>query len=156
MKEADTKPYFLSRHVATWGDSAQGGKVTVDPSKGPLALDFETGEGWGWASSCPAEAKPRAAPGPADYRGYNFLEFKAFVPKDTKFQVYLTESGAGDPAGTDFKGKYGADGESYSFPAFQGTGKWTTYRVDFNDLERRTTWATSTGTISSTSRTLRA
>jgi hypothetical protein len=148
VKVPDSRRFFKiesTAKVSTWGDSAQGGKATVDLSSGDLNLDYETGVGWGCGISCPPNVAPFVAPGVADLRGYNFLQFEAFVPKGLNFQVYLNESGAADPSSTEFKGLNGADGESYSFPPFQGTGKWTTYQVDLVDLERRTSWGNQKG-----------
>lgn len=150
LKVPEVRSYLeisSSTNVPTWGDGANGGKVAVDSPSGSLVLQFESGTGWGCGISCPSNIGPFAAghPGVIDARGYNFFQFKAFIPKDLKLQVFLTESGTGDPSSAEFKGVEGADGESYSFPSFQGTGKWTTYRVDLADLERRTVWGNQQG-----------
>jgi hypothetical protein len=80
-----------------------------------------------------------------DLRGYHFFDFKAFVPQGTHFLVYMGESGAGAPGQDRYEGKDGADGESYSFPPFSGTGKWENYRVDLSELERRRYWGNQNG-----------
>ncbi len=136
-----------SVNVPTWGDGANGGKVIVDPSSGSLALQFASGTGWGCGIRCPSNIGPFSAahPGVIDARGYHFFQFKAFIPKDLKLQVFLTESGVADPSAAEFKGVEGADGESYSFPSYKGSGKWTTYRIDLADLEHRTVWGNQHG-----------
>ncbi len=134
-------------HVDTWGDGANGGKAVANTTSGALVLDFESGTGWGCGASCYSNVGPFAATGPnvTDLRGYNFFDFKAFVPKGLNFTVYLTESGSGAPGLPPYRGVSDADGESYSFPALTGTGRWENYRVDLSELERRTSWGNQHG-----------
>jgi hypothetical protein len=80
-----------------------------------------------------------------DLQGYNFFQFQAFVPKGLKFSFFISESGTAAPQMEKYFGENGADGESYSFPPFEGSGKWETYRVDLSDLERRAEWGNQHG-----------
>jgi hypothetical protein len=134
-------------HVDTWGDSPNGGKAVANTTTGVIVLDYETGTGWGCGASMPSNIPPLVAPGVVDLRGYNFLDFKAFVPKGINFTVYMSESGSAAPGmpQSQYAGQDGADGESYSFPPFTGTGKWEDYRVDLSELERRTNWGNQHG-----------
>ncbi len=131
--------------VFPWGDSAEGGKVAADTTTGVIVLDFQTGTGWGCGASVPSNVPPLAAPGVVDLRGYNYFDFKAYVPKDVTFAVYMGESGQAAPGTGPYDGMNGADGESYSFPPFQGTGKWEDYRVDLSELEKRNSWGNQHG-----------
>lgn len=132
-------------HVDTWGDSATGGKNVANTTSGVIALEYETGTGWGCGASIPSNIPPFAAPGLVDLRGYNFLDFKAFVPKGVSFMIYMGESGTAAPGLAQYDGKLGADGESYAFPPFTGTGKWEDYRVDLSELELRSVWGNQHG-----------
>ncbi len=134
-----------SAHVDTWGDGANGGKAVANTTTGTVVLDYETGTGWGCGASIPSNMEPLVSWGTVDLRGYNFFEFKAFVPKDVNFTVYMSESGDAAPGQAQYDGKNGADGESYSFPPFTGTGKWEDYRVDLSELEKRTVWGNQKG-----------
>ncbi len=134
-----------SAHVDTWGDNGTGGKMIADTTSGVLVSEFETGTGWGCGESCFCNQEPLVAWGTADLRGYSFFEFKAFVPKGLRFSVFLSESGAAGPSQASYDGLQGADGESYQFPEFQGTGLWETYRLDLSDLERRSVWGNQKG-----------
>lgn len=132
-------------HVDTWGDNANGGKAVADTTSGTIVLDYQTGTGWGCGASVPSNIPPFAAPGLVDLRGYNYFDFKAYVPKDVTFTVYLGESGAAAPGLAQYSGVDGADGESYAFPVMAGTGKWEDYRVDLSELDRRTNWGNQHG-----------
>jgi hypothetical protein len=134
-----------SAHMDTWSDGANGGKIVANTATGVITLDFETGTGWGCGTSIPSNIPPFVAPRVVDLRGYNFLDFKAFVPPGIRFQIYMSESGAADINLPSYNGINGADGESYSFPAFTGTGKWEDYRVDLSELERRPYWGNQHG-----------
>ncbi|HUO57700.1 MAG TPA: beta-galactosidase [bacterium] len=142
------RPYLKidgSLKPATWGDDAQSGKVTTNTSSGVVEINFESGSGWGCGISLPPNAGPFVAPNVVDLRGYNFFQFKAFVPKDLGFVINMGEAGSADPSSSSFNGVSGSDGESYTFPPFQGTGKWETYRVNLSDLEHRTVWGNQHG-----------
>ncbi len=132
-------------HVDTWGDNGKGGKAVANTTTGVIALDYETGTGWGCGASMPCNIQPLVAWGIADLRGYNFLDFKAFVPVGVTFDVYMSESGSAAPGMAQYAGQNGADGESYSFPPFTGTGKWEDYRVDLSELELRNSWGNQKG-----------
>ncbi len=132
-------------HVDTWGDGAEGGKAVADTTTGAIVLDFQTGTGWGCGASVPSNVPPLVAPGVVDLRGYNYFDFKAYVPKDVTFTVYMDDSGAAEPGMARYDGVNGADGESYAFPPFEGTGKWEDYRVDLSELERRKEWGNQHG-----------
>jgi hypothetical protein len=134
-----------SAHVDTWGDGATGGKAVANTTTGVITLDYETGTGWGCGASIPSNVPPLGNGGTVDLRGYNFFQFKAFVPKDVRFTIYMSESGSAAPGQAQYDGQNGADGESYSFPPFTGTGKWEDYRVDLSELERRTVWGNQHG-----------
>ena len=142
------RPYLRidsSSNFPTWGDNSQGGKMTATTSSGVVELNFESGSGWGCGISLPSNVGPFVAPNVVDLRGYNYFQFKAFVPKDLGFVINIGEAGSADPSSSTFNGVNGSDGESYVFPPFQGTGKWETYRVDLADLERRTVWGNQHG-----------
>ena len=134
-------------HVDTWGDGPNEGKAVADTTSGVIVLDYQTGTGWGCGASTYPNIPPLVSGGGEDLRGYNFLDFKAFVPKGTNFTVYMSESGTAAPGmpQSQYAGQNGADGESYSFPPMTGTGKWEDYRVDLSELERRTTWGNQHG-----------
>ncbi|HJT24305.1 MAG TPA: hypothetical protein VJ873_06990, partial [bacterium] len=132
-------------HVDTWGDGPKGGKAVANTTTGTIVLDYDTGTGWGCGASISPNIQPLVAWGTVDLRGYNFFDFKAFVPKGVNFSVFMSESGAAAPGMAQYDGKDGADGESYSFPPFTGTGKWEDYRVDLSELERRTSWGNQKG-----------
>ncbi len=134
-----------SAHVDTWGDGATGGKAVANTTTGVVVLDYETGTGWGCGASVACNIPPLGDGGTVDLRGYNFFQFKAFVPKDVTFTIYMSESGSAAPGQAQYDGKNGADGESYAFPPFTGTGKWEDYRVDLSELERRTVWGNQHG-----------
>jgi hypothetical protein len=134
-----------SAQIFPWADNPAGGKMIGVIADGALSLEFESGTGWGCGASIPSNVAPFVAPNVADVKGYNIIQFKAFVPKGIQFMVYVAESGNGDPGGTNFPGVNGADGEAYSFPGFTGDGQWTTYRVDIADLERRIYWGNQKG-----------
>jgi hypothetical protein len=125
-----------------WSNKEKGGKISSDSSSGTLVINYESGTGWGCGMTYPPNVEPFASEKVVDLTGYNVFEFKAFVPKDLNFTVYMAESGANDPA---FKGTNGADGEAYGFPLMKGTGKWDTYRVDLADLENRTSYGNQGG-----------
>jgi hypothetical protein len=127
-----------------WGDDAHESKISIDPSSGVLSVDYQSGKGWGCGFSCPSNLEPLVAPGVSDWRGYNFFQFKAFVPKSLTFMVYLSESGCAAP-GAEHPGVNGADGETYSFPSFTGMGKWETYLIELGELECRTAWGNQNG-----------
>jgi hypothetical protein len=134
-------------HVDTWGDGPNGGKAVANGSTGVVILDYDTGTGWGCGASIPCNVPPLVAPGAVDLRGYNFFDFKAFVPKGVQFTVYMSESGSAAPnmPASQYAGQNGADGESYSFPPMEGTGKWEDYRVDLSELEKRNSWGNQHG-----------
>ncbi len=131
--------------LKTWGDASHEGKTDVEAASGVINVNFSSGTGWGCGFSASSNLPPFAAAGVVDLRGYNLFRFKAFVPLGLNFYIFLTESGNPDPSSTDPTGVNGADGESYSFPGFTGTGKWQTYEVDLDDLERRTAWGNQHG-----------
>jgi hypothetical protein len=148
VKVEASRPYLTidkTAHVDTWGDGATGGKAVANTTTGVIALDYETGTGWGCGASVPCNIQPLVAWGTVDLRGYNYFDFKAFVPKGIAFTVYMSESGTAAPGMAQYDGKDGADGESYSFPSFTGTGKWEEYRVDLSELDRRTNWGNQHG-----------
>ncbi len=134
-----------SAHVDTWGDGGNGGKMLANTTTGTLELEFESGTGWGCGCSSFCNVEPLVAWGTADLRGYNTFEFKAFVPKGLNFWVYMSEDGTAAPGQASYEGKNGSDGESFSFPQLQGTGRWETYHVDLSDLERRNVWGNQGG-----------
>ncbi len=147
-KVAPSRDYLKidnTAHVDTWGDNATGGKAVANTTTGTVALDYETGSGWGCGASIPCNIPPLGEGGSVDLLGYNFFEFKAFVPKGIDFVINMGESGNAAPGLAQYDGKNGADGESYSFPSFTGTGKWEDYRVDLSELERRTSWGNQHG-----------
>lgn len=150
MTVASSRDYLKidkTAHVDTWGDNAMGGKATANTTTGIITLDYETGTGWGCGASMPSNIPPLVAPGIVDLRGYNFIDFKAFLPVGVTFSVYMSESGTAAPnmPASQYAGQNGADGESYSFPAFTGTGKWEDYRVDLSELELRDSWGNQKG-----------
>ena len=132
-------------HVDTWGDNANAGRAVANTTSGVIELNFESGTGWGCGASIPSNIGPFISGWVMDLRGYNFFDFKAFVPKGLNFMVYMSESGAVAPGMDKYDGVNGADGESYSFPSYTGTGIWESYRVDLSDLERRTSWGNQHG-----------
>lgn len=134
-----------SAHVDTWGDNANSGKAVANTTTGTIVMDYETGTGWGCGASIPSNVEPLVAWGTTDLRGYNFFTFKAFVPKGVNFSFFMSESGTAAPGQAQYDGKNGADGESYSFPAFTGSGKWEDYRVDLSELEHRSSWGNQKG-----------
>jgi hypothetical protein len=131
--------------VDTWGDNASAGRAVANTTSGVIELNFESGTGWGCGASIPSNIGPYISGWVMDLRGYNFFDFKAFVPKGLNFMVYMSESGAVAPGMDKYDGVNGADGESYSFPSYTGTGKWESYRVDLSNLERRTSWGNQHG-----------
>ncbi len=147
-KVPDSRPFlWIDRSLVTypWADTATGGQMEADTSSGDLALNFKSGTGWGCGLSCPPNVMPLLEKNVVDLTGYNFLQFKAFVPKDVKFVVYIAESGDKDKSSPDFTGVNGADGECYFFPGYTGTGKWETYKINLEDLELRTEWGNQHG-----------
>ena len=134
-----------SAHIDTWGDNGTGGKAIANTTTGIIVTDYETGTGWGCGESVFCNVEPLVAWGTADLTGYNFFTFQAFMPKGINFTVLMSESGEADPNMTTYDGLKGADGESYTFPSFQGAGKWESYKVDLADLERRTVWGNQKG-----------
>ncbi|HEY5038061.1 MAG TPA: hypothetical protein VIJ93_03210, partial [bacterium] len=148
MKVPDVRSFLKidsTAHVDTWGDNPNGGKAIANTLSGAIALDFESGTGWGCGASVPSNIGPFISGWIVDLRGYNLFQFKAFVPKGLSFTVYVSESGCAAPSLTKYDGISGADGESYSFPSFTGAGKWETYKVDLADLERRSEWGNQHG-----------
>ena len=132
-------------HVDTWGDNGNGGKAWANTTTGVVELQYETGTGWGCGASIPSNIPPYVTGWVKDLQGYNFFRFQAFVPKGLKFSFYISESGTAAPQMEKYFGVNGADGESYSFPPFEGSGKWETYKVDLSDLERRAEWGNQHG-----------
>ena len=132
-------------HIDTWGDNGNGGKAIANTTTGVIITDYETGTGWGCGESCFCNVKPLLDWGTADFRGYNFFTFQAFIPKGVNLTVLMSESGEAAPNMATYNGLNGADGESYSFPSFEGAGKWETYKVDFEDLELRSSWGNQKG-----------
>lgn len=148
MTVPETRDYLKidqSAHVDTWGDNTTGGKAVANTTSGTIELEYTTGAGWGCGASIPSNIEPLVAWGIVDLRGYNFFTFQAFVPKDVKFSVFMSESGTAAPGQAQYDGKNEADGESYSFPAFTGTGKWEDYKVDLSELDIRTVWGNQKG-----------
>lgn len=148
VRVASSRPYLRIDSTAkwsTWGDGDNGGKVSVQADSGAVILDYETGDGEGCGITIPSNIGPFAAPGVVDLRGYNFFDFKAFVPVGATFTVYMDESGTAAPGQARYEGVNGADGESYEFPTMAGTGKWENYRVDLSDLQRRESWGNQKG-----------
>jgi hypothetical protein len=144
----ETRDYLKidqTAHVDTWGDNTTGGKAIANTSSGTVELEYTTGAGWGCGASIPSNIEPLVAWGTVDLRGYNFFTFQAFVPKDVKFSVFMSESGTAAPGQAQYDGKNEADGESYSFPTLTGTGKWENYRVDLSELDTRTVWGNQKG-----------
>ncbi len=144
MKIPNTRDFLRitsSAPVSTWGDDSHNGTVTLDLSNGPLAMDYDSGGGWGCGISCYPNVPPLLDKQAVDLTGYNLLVFEAFAPMGLTFEVFLTESGAKDLT----QAMNGADGESYSFPSFTGTGHWQTYTVHFEDLELRTAFGNQKG-----------
>ena len=131
--------------VVTWSNTVNGSKVELDLSSEVIAVDFNSGSGGDCGVICASNIAPFAAPGVVDLRGYNVLQFEAFLPKGLNIQVFLSESGNNDINSTDHTGVQGADGESYTFPSLIGTGNWETIRVNLADLERRTSWGNQQG-----------
>lgn len=144
----ETRDYLRidkTAHVDTWGDNATGGKAVANTSSGTVELEYTTGAGWGCGASIPSNIEPLVAWGTVDLRGYRYFTFQAFVPKDVHFSVFMSESGTAAPGQAQYDGKNGADGESYSFPAFTGTGQWQEYKVDLSELELRNVWGNQKG-----------
>ncbi|HVZ80082.1 MAG TPA: beta-galactosidase [bacterium] len=147
-KVPDVRDYLridTTAHVDTWGDNATGGKAVANTTSGTIELEYSTGTGWGCGASIPSNIEPLVAWGTVDLRGYHHFTFQAFVPKDVHFSVFMSESGCAAPGQAQYDGKSGADGESYSFPAFTGTGKWADYGVDLSELELRNSWGNQKG-----------
>lgn len=132
-------------HIDTWGDGGNGGKAIANTTTGIIVTDYETGTGWGCGESCFCNVKPLIDWGTVDLTGYNFFSFNAFIPKGINFSVIMSESGEAAPNMASYNGINGADGESYSFPSFEGSGKWETYKVDLSDLELRNSWGNQKG-----------
>ncbi len=148
VKVTNTRSFLKiepSAPVSTWSDPGNTSKVEVDLSSGVVAVDFNSGSGIGCGVKCSSNVEPLAAPGVVDLRGYNLLQFEAFIPKGLQVDVFLSESGNNDPNSSDHAGVQGADGESYTFPSLMGTGKWETFRINLADLERRTSWGNQQG-----------
>jgi hypothetical protein len=95
--------------------------------------------------SCSSNVGPFAAPGVVDLRGYHFFRFQARAPKDLRFFVAMTESGANHPDSASFSGMNGADGERYFFPTLLGAGDWAVYQVDLSSLSLWRYWGNQRG-----------
>jgi hypothetical protein len=134
-----------SAMIHPWSDTATEGQMTPLIVSNALELNFQSGSGWGCGVSCPSNVEPLVASDVVDLTGYDLFQFQAFAPEGLNFILYISESGNGDPSLTTFAGLNGADGESYSFPSFEGSGQWQTYQVDLGDLKRRTNWGNQHG-----------
>jgi hypothetical protein len=135
-----------STDLVTEGDEAHGSKAVAKIENGTIEVQIETGTGWGSQLTLLPNIGPFVGSSHLlDLRGYRFFEFKALAPKGFYFAVHLDESGIADRSSTDFIGMNGADGESYRFPPFQGTGQWETFRTDISKLSLNDNYGNQAG-----------
>lgn len=134
--------YFEASRAAgtpTWGDTANAGKLQVEPSPDGARLRYESGSGWGAGVSLLPVSSPFDASGAAH------LELTLQIPAGQRVQVLINEAGAAAAGQASYRGHAGSDGESYEFPVLVGSGKQETYVIDLLELERRTAWGNQRG-----------
>ncbi len=136
------RAFFEPRENSTvhpWGDTGSGGHIVPAHANGLLSLACSTGTGWGCGATLPS------VKGTDDLAGCDTVVIRARLPKDLKCFFFIGESGNAEPGKTSYESKLGADGESWEFPALVGTGKWETYRINLQELQKRGVWGNQKG-----------
>jgi hypothetical protein len=125
--------------VHPWGDAGSGGRIVPALSRDRLCLSYTTGTGWGCGATLPAPERLM------DLSGHGIAEIRARFPRGLNCAFFVGESGNSEPGKASYDSQLGADGESWEFPALTGTGKWETYRIDLQELQKRNVWGNQRG-----------
>ncbi len=126
----------------TWMEASA--KITLTPGDGVLSASFDSGQQWGLGIGL-APTGERLSDGSADVLGASSLEADLMITAGKKFQLFINESGVGDPGSTSFAGVGGADGEGWNSPTYVGTGQRQTVRFDLAQAELRGSWGDQHG-----------
>lgn len=124
-----------------WNEASASAKAVLD--QGELRFDYDSGKAWGCGLGLKAAGSN--SDGSADLLGSTGVQLRLRAPKGLRFQVFISESGCGDPALDAHPGVAGADGESYSSPVFVGSGEAQTIAVPWDQLELRQYWGEQRG-----------
>lgn len=124
-----------------WKEASASAKTACE--EGRLRLDYDSGKGWG----CGLGLKTAGtnSDGSADLLGSSGVALTLRAPKGLRFQLFVSESGCGDPGAEAFKGVGGADGESYSSATFVGTGAAQRVEFKWDQAELRASWGNQHG-----------
>ena len=116
-KALDQPNLFVDRtsKFATWGDTAGGAKITVQPSAtNGFVVSVTPGTGWGAGVTFqPAKNLPKNPDGSANVTGGSRIVVVLNAPAGFNFRTGLEESGHGPSEAQTFGGYGNADGESY-------------------------------------------
>lgn len=113
------------------------------PKDGKFEIRYRPGNGWGLGIALKV-----GDPDPAssiDILGATALKVTLSAPKGAKFAIFLNESGIADPSAPSHSGNGGSDGESYESAPLLGTGAPQAYRIDFSELQTRSSWGNTRG-----------
>jgi agarase len=112
-----------------------------------LLVSIDTANEWGCGVLFygPEQFEAAGVPYATNLDGYSAIELDARVGKHTLFDVFLEEAGVGPPDAAAYNTAAGDDGESFVFPANQGTGNRFVYRFELKDLQPRKDWGNQKG-----------
>ncbi len=127
--------YFEDVQGETWGDPSSGWS-----RKGTYWLyQFVSDEGYGCGITFNRDG------GPFDISTVTRLVASLKAREGLRFYLVINEDGVGPPDSSSFKGKAGADGESYYASELVGDGSKHDHTVKLADLLRSEVWGNQSG-----------
>jgi hypothetical protein len=130
-------PISINFMAAPSSVKADGGNYAqIAPDDHGVLIAYQTGGGWGLHADFEL---------PRSLHGARQLRLRLSGEKDHRYQIFLTETGDGPPGQQVYQGENGADGESFEFRGFSGTGDPQEIVLNLDDGLVRRYWGNQRG-----------
>jgi CubicO group peptidase (beta-lactamase class C family) len=149
VKIEPIRPYFDPKRkydsIHVFKDGEHGASGTVNVKGESIEWQYNSGDGWGCGISLPCNVPPLGDSATVDLRGYRYLCFDAKLERGKAFASHMYEYKSLANNLQKYIGVNGSDAEAFFFDLQKGTGKWSSYRIDMTDLDRRSSWGNQKG-----------
>jgi hypothetical protein len=113
-----------------------GNQAQIMPVDRGVRIAYQTGDGWGLHADFEL---------PKKLAGARQLRMKFTGVKNHRYQIFLTETGAGPPGQQVYQGEHGADGESFEYRIFSGEGEPQEMVIKLDEGMVRRFWGNQRG-----------
>lgn len=127
---------------------APDASLTTTSNDGMLKIDYNAGSQWGCGILFYGPKSLAVGRGPeqaTDLDGYSLLVLDAEIPEGLSIEIIVDEAGADEKAMPSYNIAAGDDGESFIFNTIEGSGRRSTFKLNFKDLQPRITWGNQKG-----------